>query len=196
MRSATGTAIKTSPAGLCATINTMVRELSGIDLMPVLPLMAVKAECYPVAHIKAQFGKVNKWLDVVSLQPPSLLTAPARVIISFKNRTTPEFKIVSHSCPIINETFTPLPVPGVLTAMVDSLKFSITRFRAEFCIVVSPIRERFTTLRTGFNLRGIANRPAGTGTVMCGINPVMFDLKRFATTKAGFCNSITGGHHV
>lgn len=196
MPGATGTAIEAPPADLCATINTVMRDPPGIDLMPVFRFMALKAKRDPIAHIKTQIGKINKRLDMVSLQPSPLLTTAARVIIPFKNRVTPEFKIVPHPCPVINEAFTPLPIPGVLTAIMNGLKFSITRTRTELRIVVSPIRERFAALRTRFNLRGIANRPTCTAAVFSGLIAVSFDLKRLATKKAGFCNSITGGHHV
>jgi hypothetical protein len=158
--------------------------------------VALKAERDPIAHIKAQFWKVYKRFDMVCLQPSPLLTTSTRVIIPFKNCTAPELKIMSHACPIINETFTPLPIPGVLTAIMNGLKFSITRTRTELCIVVPPIRERFAALRTRFNRWGIANRPTCTGAVFSGVIAVSFDLKRLATKEAGFCDSITGGHHV
>jgi hypothetical protein len=197
VNSRAGTAIEAPPAGFGATINTMVREPPGIDLMPVFRFVTLKAKGDPIAHIKAQIGKINKRLDMMSLQPSPFGSALlASVSVPLVNRLTPKCKIVSQHSPLSFKALSTSPSRGFFPSVIDRLKLVIAFTGTELSTVVKHIREWFATLGAGLSFRGVANRPTSPRAILGGLVPVSFDLKRLATKKAGFCNTITGGHYV
>lgn len=192
VRMPAGTAIEPPPGGLYTTINTMMRELAGcVYPVPVLMFMAVRAECYPIAHIKAQFGKVNKRFDMVSLQPSPFMPAfLAGIIISFVNRFTPMCKGVPHTRSIILQTFSAFPRGGFFTPPLNRAVLIGTQLRTEFGIIIAPIRERLAAVSAHLNLRGITNRPTFFRTEFGSFITVSFYLKRLATNGARFDNPL------
>jgi hypothetical protein len=154
--------------------------------MPVLVLMAIKAERDPIAHIKAQIRKVDKWFDVVRLQTASPLSALlAGITIPFVNRLTPMGEIVSHSCSLPFKALPPLPSMSQHPAMIHRLKLVVALAGAEPRVIISPIRERLAALGARFNPWGIANRPTFFRAIFGRILSVLQNLKRLTANRAG-----------
>lgn len=168
-----GAAICRSARGLCATVCAMLRILArSAKLAPVLFFVARYTESYPVVYVKHQFGMLGNWLNMMSVQITTSVTALAGVAVSLINESSPLCQIALCRSPLSSQGCSSLPCRRVFACLV----FSRAGSRAINSRLVFR-RECHATLGALSGRCWIAPCPAGFRAILGGILAVCLDTK-------------------